>query len=229
MDKQLVLALPHEPALDAENFHVSACNEAAARLIGAWPQWPGRACVIVGPQGSGKSHLAQIWCERAGAVRIGADALSGNAVRARHIAIEDVERAALDERAFFHLLNLSKEQGFDILLTARTPPGEWDVALPDLRSRFRSLSVVHIQPPDDDLLRALLLKHFADRQLQVPPEVVAYLVRRMERSAAEAEALVSEIDRAALSHRRGVSKSLVRAVMASLPRYAGLAEQPGQG
>ncbi len=224
MDKQLVLALPHVPALDAENFHVSACNEAAVRLVGDWPRWPGRACVLVGPAGSGKSHLAQIWCERAGAERLDAGAVRADAVRAGHVAIEDVDRTPLDERAFFHLLNLSKEQGFDVLLTARTPPGEWDVALPDLRSRFRSLSVIHIEPPDDDLLRALLVKHFADRQLQVAPDLVAYLVKRMERSAAEAEALVSEIDRAALSHQRGISRSLVRAVLQALPRHAHHAE-----
>jgi len=119
--------------------------------------------------------------------------------------VEDVDRLLHDERALFHLLNLSRERGFDILLTARSLPGGWPVALQDLRSRLRSLPFAQISPPDDALLRAILVKLFDDRQLSAPPAVIDYLLRRMDRSVAAAADLVARMDKAALAERRRIT------------------------
>lgn len=212
MAEQFTLNLPVTASLAAEDFIVTPCNASAARLIDAWPDWPGRACVLCGSEGSGKTHLAQIWSAKSGAPLIRAGDV-GPAVQRGPLAVEGVGDGPLDERAFFHLLNMARETGFDLLLTARTPPGEWVVALPDLRSRFRSLTLVEIGAPDDDLLRMLLVKHFADRQLAVSAEVIEYLLKRMERSAAAAARSVAQLDAAALAQGRRVTRAFAVEVL----------------
>lgn len=206
-DRQLPLELPHVPALGADDFMLSACNAEAMRLIESWPDWSARCALLAGPAGAGKSHLVNVWRGRSGAQVLSAADVDGAAVEAVHaaVAVEDVDRFLRDERALFHLLNLSRERGFDVLLTARSLPGVWPVALGDLRSRLRSLPFAQIGAPDDALLRAVLVKLFDDRQLSAPPAVIDYLLRRMERSVAAAADLVERMDRAALAERRRIT------------------------
>jgi chromosomal replication initiation ATPase DnaA len=207
-DRQLALDLPHVPALDADDFMLSACNAEAMRLIASWPDWSARCALIAGPAGAGKSHLVNVWRERSGARVVPASAVDETMVDGAggaHLAVEDVDRHLNDERALFHLLNLSRERGFDILLTARSLPGAWPVELSDLRSRLRSLPFAQIGAPDDALLRAVLVKLFDDRQLSAPPAVIDFLLRRMERSVGAAAELVAQMDKAALAERRRIT------------------------
>lgn len=210
--EQLVLDLPHRPALALEDFLVSASNEAAVALIDTWPQWTTRAALVVGPPGSGKSHLTNVWRLRSGAGHWSAAALSEAAVASLEthgaIAVEDIDRGIADERIFFHLLNLVKEKGFALLATSRLAPGELDIPLPDLRSRLRALPLVRIEPPDDDLLKAILVKLFADRQLTVEPHVISHLALHMERSFEAAQRLVETCDQLALARQRRVTRAL---------------------
>ncbi len=218
---QLALDLPHVPALDADDFLVSACNTDAMRLIASWPDWSARCALIAGPAGAGKSHLVNVWRGRSGARVIPADAIDEDVVNGLEggpLAVEDVDRFLRDERALFHLMNLSRERGFDILLTARSLPGVWPIALEDLRSRLRSLPFAEIGAPDDALLRAVLVKLFDDRQLSAPPAVIDYLLRRMERSVAAAADLVDRMDKAALAERRRIT-----------PRFAARFVDAGRG
>jgi chromosomal replication initiation ATPase DnaA len=212
MTSQLVLVLPHVPSLGGEDFLVSASNEKAVRLVESWPRWAGPICIITGPEGAGKTHLVNVWRGLAGASAWPA-ADVGKAVaavleRPGPVAIEDIDAGAFDEHAAFHLLNLARERRFEVLITGRARPGVWDIALPDLRSRLRSAALVEIEEPDDALLRAVLVKLFADRQLAVVPEVIDYIMPRMERSMAAAAAVVEALDRAALAERKGVTRPL---------------------
>lgn len=212
MASQLILELPHVPAFGGEDFFVSASNEKALKLVASWPDWTGPVCIIAGPEGCGKTHLVNVWRARSGAMAYPAAAI-GEAIAAVleapvPVAIEDIDDGRLDEHAAFHLLNLARERGFDVLITGRAPPGMWDIALPDLRSRLRSAALVCIEEPDDALLRAVLVKLFADRQLTVSPEVIDYIMTRMERSMGAAEEVVDALDKAALAERRGVTRPL---------------------
>ncbi len=207
---QLALDLPHAASFRRDDFLPSPSNEAALAMIDAWPRWPHRVAAIVGPAGSGKSHLAAIWAERAGARIESAHAL-GRADVPRlatgALALEDVEPGGVDEAALFHLLNLAGEEDCHVLLTAaqRLDGG---FALADLASRLRAVPVIALAAPDDALLAAVLVKLFADRQLAVGEGVVSYLVPRMERSLATARALVTRLDRAALSRGGAVTRQL---------------------
>jgi chromosomal replication initiation ATPase DnaA len=209
--RQLALALPHAESFAREDFLTGAPNEAALAMIERWPDWPDRALALVGPEGAGKSHLAAIWAEIAGARRVSARALGETnligALATGALVIEDAP-ARLDERALFHLLNLIREEEAYLLITARVAPARWSVALPDLASRLRAVPTVALSAPDDALLRAVLVKLFADRQLGVDSSLVSYLTTRIERSFAAARAAVETLDREALRMQRPVTRAL---------------------
>lgn len=216
---QLVFELPHIPALGSEDFLISQSNEQAVRLVDSWPGWPFHCAILSGPQGAGKTHLVNVWRGRSGARSFEASQIEQAVEFAKDeggpVAIEDLDHAPIHEHSAFHLLNLARETGFDVLITAREQPGAWTIALPDLRSRLRSAALVTIEEPDEALLSAVLIKLFADRQLQIEPGVVGYILKRTERSMASIQTLVDELDRAALAERRRVTRSLAGRILAS--------------
>jgi chromosomal replication initiation ATPase DnaA len=210
--RQLVLALDHAISFARDDFLAGPSNAAALGLIDRWPDWPNRVMALIGPEGSGKSHLAAIWAELAGA-RVLSCRLLGEidlpaAFATGALVVEDVEPAGLDERALFHLLNLAREEGAYLLLTARQPPAGFAVNIRDLASRLRALPVVALTAPDDALLRALIVKLAADRQLAVDEALVNYLANRIERSFAAARAAVARLDEEALRRHRPVTRAL---------------------
>jgi chromosomal replication initiation ATPase DnaA len=213
---QLAIDLPHRPAFGRADFLVSECNAAALGWIERWPQWPARTLVLHGPAGSGKSHLAHLWRERTGGVLILGDTLQplepDQVARSRAVALDDAADAP--EEALLHLYNCCGESGASLLIVAREAPASWPVALPDLASRLRAAPAVAIALPDDALLAAVLVKHFADRQVRVAPGVIAFLVRRMERSFAAAGALAARLDRLSLGAGRPIGIALARVALA---------------
>jgi len=217
--RQLALALDHGESFAREDFLGGPSNAAAIALIDSWPDWPQRTAVLIGPEGSGKSHLASAWAQVSGARRIAARALQEGAVPAAlatgALVVEDLAAGAFDERALFHLLNLAREQQAFLLLTARTPPAGWTLALRDLGSRLKALPVVAMTSPDDALLCAVLVKLFADRQLAVDESVIRYLAVRIERSFAAARAVVAQLDDEALRHHRPLTRALAAEVLQS--------------
>lgn len=212
LPRQLAFALGHDQSFAREDFVAGPANQSALALIDRWPDWPARSVVLAGPEGSGKSHLAAAWAANAGARSIAGRALERAdvpiALATGALVVEDLSAGQFDDRAFFHLLNMAREEEAFVLITAREPPAGWNVVLPDLASRLRALPVVTLAPPDDALLRGVLVKLFADRQLMVDETVIAYLLTRMERSFAAARAAVLRLDREALVQKRPVTRAL---------------------
>jgi chromosomal replication initiation ATPase DnaA len=210
--RQLAFELSHAESLTRDDFLEGPANAAGLALIDAWPDWPNRVMMLVGPEGSGKSHLAAIWAEAAGARSIAAHALTATAVPGAlatgALVVEDLDPANLDERALFHLLNLAREDEAYVLLTGRQLPSVFEVGLRDLRSRLRAIPVVTLMLPDDHLLRALLVKFCADRQMTVDEAVVGYLASRIERSFVAARNTVERLDAEALRLGRPVTRAL---------------------
>jgi chromosomal replication initiation ATPase DnaA len=206
------LALDQPWPHDRANFIVSACNARALALIDAWPSWPEGRLALIGPEGSGKTHLATLWADRVGAVVAHARTLTEAAIPSgRPILLEDVDQAAADE-TLFHVISRT-DPAASLLLTARTPPRAWRADLPDLRSRLNALMVADLQSPDDVVLGAMLGKFFRERNIVPPRSVLDYLLRRIERSAPAALAVVKRIDDAAAAEKRNITRELVREVL----------------
>ena len=222
---QLALEFPHRAALGLEDFFVSTSNRAAIELIDQWPRWPGPCAYLQGPAGSGKSHLAHVWQMASGARIESAGTLDdrvGDAAAAlKALVVEDVDKALAGigecksetEHKLFHLINMAKEHEFHVLFTGAVAPGQIEIGLPDLRSRMRALPVVRIEPPDEMLLRTMLAKQFGDRQIDVQPNLIEYILPRMGRSFEGVGALVELLDRSALESGRRITRQFAGEVL----------------
>lgn len=208
------------PRFESEDFLPAPCNAEALAWIRRWPEWPGPALALHGPPASGKSHLAAIWRARTGAVVLSAgmlqDRLPEDVLGEADAALLDPADGILPETALFHVYNHLAARGGHLLVVAREPPARRRFALPDLASRLRAAPAPGIGAPDDTLIAAVLVKHFADRRVPVTQEVLAFLLPRMERSFAAAERIAAAADRIALSRRREVTLPVAREALALL-------------
>ena len=220
---QLPLDLGHRQALGREDFLVAECNRDATAWIDRWPDW--QTLVVHGGPGCGKSHLAAVWQSRAQARVLSPDLLAAS--RPEDIAgpggrvLDDgiwglsSTVPGFDQAALLHWYNLQVEGGGSLLITAPTPPAKWTTPLADLRSRLRAIPVVEIGPPDDALLAAVMVKHFADRQLDVGADVIGFLAARLERSFEACRRAVEALDAEAMAQGRAITVPLARQVLAS--------------
>ncbi len=210
--RQIPLELAYSPALGAEDFVVGAANRDAFAWLERWPDWPGNALALFGPEGGGKTHLAELWRARSFAVVLdwppAEDQFPESAV-----ILEAPSR--WPEVALLHLLNRQREASRFLLVLDREAPARWKVALLDLASRLGAMPAIGLAAPDDELLVAVMAKHFADRNQSVGDEALRYLVQRIERSFAAAAAIVAAIDRRALSEHRRVTLALIRETLAA--------------
>lgn len=210
--RQLTLDLPLAPGFGREDFFVSASNEKAYATIDRWPAWPDPALILLGPAGSGKSHLGAIWAAMAKAGIRSADSLAGADVdslaSAGPLLLEDMEAAGCAQTQLFHLINLMRERGAALVLTAKRPPDAWGLDIPDLLSRLRLAPCVEIGAPDDALMRAVLVKLFIDRQLVVDIRIVEDAALRLERSLEAARSFVDALDKEALSRKSRITRRM---------------------
>jgi chromosomal replication initiation ATPase DnaA len=218
--RQLPLALEHRPAHGRGAFLVSASNRDALAALDDWRGWPGRHMALTGPAGSGKSHLAQVWRRDSTAALVAAADLDDAAARrlagAGRVVVEDVDalaalappRRRAAEKALFHLYNLAAAEGVWLLVTGRDAPGRWQIETPDLASRLSALPLARLSAPDDALLSSVMVKLFADRQIQAGPGVLVYLSRRIERSFKAAGDAVAALDRLSLARKKPVTRAM---------------------
>jgi chromosomal replication initiation ATPase DnaA len=219
MAEQLGLDLPARAALGRDDFFVSNANAMALALVESWPNWAANKLAIIGPEGSGKTHLASVWAAQSGARIIEATALSKDIVpdlAQTPVAVENIPAIAQDQArqdALFHLHNLVLAEGHSILFTGVSEPKHWGLTLPDLRSRLEGTTIASLSQPDDALLTILLAKLFDDRQLVPDAKTIAYMVKNIDRSFAEARRLVRDIDQASLAQKRPVTRSFVAEIL----------------
>ncbi len=215
---QLPLNFGHRAAMGRDDFLVTVSNARAVNLIDEWPDWPKPVAVLVGPTGSGKSHLGEVWRSVCHAKTIDARDLTlenlPQVMSTGALLVENAPAVNLDQTVFFHFLNYVRECHGHALITSSAMPSHWPITLADLASRLRALPVAVLEEPDDVLLRAVLVKLFADRQISVDEAVIGYLVLRMERSLEVAGNLVDLIDRSALARKATITRPFVAKLLA---------------
>lgn len=216
MARQLRLRLDRPAAFSRDEFVAGPSNATAAAAVDAWPVWLGGALAIVGPEGAGKSHLAQAWAAQSGAAVLDRSDPDISLAAGRPVLVEDVDQGAPDE-ALFHLINIAMRDGNGLLLTARKAPALWPSALPDLRSRLNALRVVEIEAPDDTVLEGVLRRFFRARNIRPPEEVYPYLLRRMSRSIPDAAEIVRRLDEAGDTELKPVTRVLARQILEGEP------------
>ena len=231
---QLPLDLHFRPAMDAEDFLVAGANADAVALVDSWPDWPGPWMVIHGPAGCGKTHLIHVWRRVSGATiisgadiragRIGPDCVPDRPVSAADawpapgpaMAVEDAVEVAGERNAetrLLHILNRVRDSGGTLVLTGREPASRWPILLPDLASRVRAAASVAIRDPDDDLLAAVLVKLFSDRQVVPTADLVSYVLKRIDRDFATVRRFVAALDRESLATKRAPTIPMARRVL----------------
>ena len=215
--EQLPLSLSHPTDFYSDDLVVTESNKSAYELIERWPDWPMPVAVLVGPDGSGKTHFASVWADISKAQKVGPDQLDQAIIfieKGIPVLVEDMDSVDVNEVVVFHLINSVKESHVinpttTLLITARKGPSNWNVKLDDLASRLRSVTLATLEQPDDELLNAVAFKLFSDRQITVDPSVVAFLVSRSERSLFALGKTVDQIDRLALQRKSKITKALV--------------------
>ena len=222
MSEQLTFDLPTRPALERGDFFIANSNALALAMIEDCENWPQNKHLLVGPKGSGKTHLANVWANQRGARVIASRNITDQAVEeyaAQDLVIDDVPSLLGEqsrEATLFHIHNLCLANGNALLMTGTGDVSTWNCVLPDLASRLNGTRTARLDPPDDMLFQALLAKLFADRQLFPPPDVFPYLLLRLERSYDAAQMAVNHIDRAALSRKRAITRSFVASIIDDL-------------
>jgi chromosomal replication initiation ATPase DnaA len=213
---QLPLDLPLRAAQGLEDLVISSANREAVGFVESWPDWPNPIVVLAGPVGAGKSHLATIWKQLSGATRLMPEMGMLLPTVTANVVVEDIEAGNFDQAALFHLINNVRAHGGHLLLTSRVWPGNWGLDLADLQSRMKLAHLIELGEPDDDLLRGVLTKLFSDRQIEVDPTVVDFLVLRMERSLACAQNLVGQLDKSSMAQKRAITKPLAASALRQL-------------
>lgn len=225
---QLPLDFPHRPSLGREDFMVAKCNHEAVNIIDLWPNWPCFSICVYGPEGCGKTHLANVFAQIV-AVKTNhpyrIPFLKANQINKKtsntifeispQIVIEDLQDLK-DQESLFHIYNTYRDCGGNILFTATEAPARLKFSLPDLRSRMNIIPALEIKSPDDDLLMSLLVKLFMDRQITPSPELISYLMKNMHRSFSFARKLVEEIDNISLAKKRAINITIAKEALETL-------------
>ncbi|MGI9350361.1 MAG: hypothetical protein ACR2O3_02260 [Rhizobiaceae bacterium] len=218
--RQLPFDLSLDPSVRREDLVESSANAMAVAMIDAWPEWPSHLTVLAGPVGSGKTHIANAWVSGAGGVVCNMRSISDFEQELQdcldhkgNLVLEDAGAGIIDEVTLFHLVNSVRQANSYCLITSRNWPLEWGIKLPDLLSRLRAAQVIELLEPDDQLLKQVMIKLFADRQLMVDEKVIDYCVLRMERSLESVAKLVAEIDAEALARKSPITRGLAGHVL----------------
>ncbi len=210
---QIPIALPVDPAMGEDDFLITPSNKDACLMADVFGRASPGVLLLLGPQGSGKSHLARIWQKKNAARLIDFSHFDPQQNVPTTLVWEDADDTSWDKAAqekAFHLLNLVKENRAALLITATQKPSSWNLSLADLRSRLNAVQVAALGLPDDALMAGLILKHVRDRQLRVSEDVLSYLITRLPRDGAAVAEALRQLDEASLSTKRAITVPFVR-------------------
>ncbi len=210
--KQLCLDFPINARYFTEDFFISKANKKAFEMLQQWPNWGNgvyaNIILVYGEHGSGKTHLSYIWQKFSGAKRLSKNDLHNFYFDNESLILEDIEN--INQESLLHLINVVRENRQYLLLNSSIPPASLNITLADLRSRLLSIPSVSIESPDTELLKAVLLKHLSDRNLQINSVAVDYIIPRIERSFTKLISLINKLESFSRISKRPVTIPLIK-------------------
>lgn len=218
--QQYILDFPVLHSHSTEDFVIGGCNKLAVDFVNLWPNWPAHALILVGEAASGKTHLARIFEEKTEATLVQGQDLKGQDIPGfSNVVIVENADQGVDEAALFHLFNWTRDHKGFLLITAKSAPGKWGVSLKDLSSRLQSSPLVTLERPGEDILGAAMAKQFSDRQIKVDDRVISFLLRRIERSFAAVQTVVTRMDTLSLREKSRISVPLAKKILETRDQY----------
>ena len=213
---QLLLDFDIKKNFNDHDYYVSDSIYFAFNLIDKWPKWEKRILNISGERFSGKTHLANIFKSKTSALFLNENQINDDVfkkIKLHESIIVDEFSNNIDEKLTYSILNLVDQDSKYLLINSNTPLGEMNFKLPDLASRSRHLLHARIEPPDDDLIFAIILKNFSDRQIKLEKKLIEFVINRIYRSYSKISQFIYKIDELSLKKKKPINFKTIKEIL----------------
>ena len=213
---QLLFELNHKKNFNEHDFYVSKSNFYAYNIIDKWPKWEKKILNIFGEKFSGKTHLANIFKSKTNALLINASKINEEIFKKiklfENIIIDDFEKNC-DEKLIYSIFNLADQDNKYMLINSLIPINEIEFKLPDMISRSKNCLSAKIESPDDDLIFAIILKNFSDRQIKIEKKIIEFIINRIDRSYSKIYEFIYKIDELSLKKKKPINLKTIKEIL----------------
>ena len=213
---QLLLNFEYKQNFKDEDFYVSSSNYYAFKLINSWPKWEKNFVNIYGEKYSGKTHLTNIFLKKFKGIKIKANSFENknlNEIKIYENIILDNFDQNIDEHLIYSLFNIIDQDNKYLIINSLTPINEMNFKLDDLKSRTKNCLVAKIDKPDDELMFALILKNFSDRQIVIDKKLINFIIKRVDRSYDKIFEFIYKIDEISLKKKKSIDFKIIKEVL----------------
>ena len=216
---QKIIKFEHEKNLTQNDFFVTKSNQHIFKLINDWPKWEKKFINIYGEKFSGKTHLINIFLKKNNGIKIDAQSFDENYLRKvkinENIVLENLE-VGINEKLFFTLLNIIEQENKYLIITSLDPVTKINFKLKDLNSRMKNFILQNIEKPDDELIFAILLKNFSDRQISIEKKLIEFTIKRIDRSYGKIFDFIYKIDEMSLKKKKSIDMKIIKEVLGGM-------------
>ncbi len=213
---QKTFKFSHESNFKDEDYFISSSNKHIIDLFNNWPKWEKNFLNISGENFSGKTHLINIFLKRCKGIKFEANSLNNSILKEikihQNIILENLGRS-INEELFYTLYNIIEQDNKYLIVTSRCPIVDIDFSLKDLKSRSKNFLLQNIEKPDDELIFALLVKNFSDRQILIQKKLINYIIKRIDRSYGKIFDFIYKIDEISLKKKKSIDLKIIKEVL----------------
>ena len=203
-------------SFDENDYYVSKSNYFAKNILETWPQWEKKIVNLTGEKYSGKTHLSTIFKIKTNALYLFSKNIDNSTLKkiklSNSIIIEDLDDT-FDEKLLYSIFNLVEQDNKYLLISSNKPVDTLSFSLPDLVSRLKNCIIANIEQPDDDLIYAIILKSFSDRQIKLDNKIVDYIIKRIARSYSKMHEFIYKLDELSLKKRKSINFKIIKEIV----------------
>ena len=213
---QQIIKFDHEKNFEYEDFYVSKSNEHIFNFLDNWPKWEKNFVNINGENFSGKTHLTKIFLKKNKGIKLESKFLNNDDLKEikahENIILENIEKN-INEKLIYSLINIVDQDNKYLIITSKEPITSIKFELNDLKSRAKNFLLQTIEKPDDDLIFALLLKNFSDRQILIDKKLINFIIKRIDRSYSKIFDFIYKIDEMSLKKKKSIDFKIIKNVL----------------